>query len=120
MTSPSSKPEPGVVNAAESPGFLAEPGLTRRVLANNEKLMLVENRMEPGWAGARHSHPHEQLVYIVAGHLRFSVGERVFEVRAGDSFVIEGGVEHQAWALAPSVVFDVFTPTRKDYLPNST
>ena len=105
---------------SDSVGFLAEPGLTRRVLANNEKLMLVENQMEQSWAGARHSHPHEQLVYIVSGHLRFSVAEKTFEVRAGDSFVIPGDVEHQAWALMPSVVFDVFTPTRKDYLPNQS
>jgi|SRR5579872_3994908 len=97
--------------------FLAEPGLKRRVLAHNQRLMLVENHMELGWAGARHSHPHEQLVYVQRGSLRFSVGTVEFAVKAGDSFVIKGGVEHQAWALEPSVVLDVFTPFRADYLP---
>lgn len=104
--------------AQEGPRFSPEPGLTRRVLAHNDRLMLVENQMEPGWAGARHSHPHEQLVYILSGHLRFSVGDRTFEVRGGDNFVIKGEVEHQAWALEPSVVLDVFTPARQDYLPS--
>ena len=79
--------------------------------------MLVENHMEADWAGARHSHPHEQLVYILDGRLRFSVGSEVFEVAAGDSFVIKGGVEHQAWALESAIVLDVFTPFREDYLP---
>jgi quercetin dioxygenase-like cupin family protein len=40
----------------------------------------------------------------------------MFELGAGDSVMIKGGVEHQAWALAPSVVLDAFTPTRDDYL----
>jgi quercetin dioxygenase-like cupin family protein len=110
-------PELAFVGAAEGAGFSPEPGLIRRILANNANLMLVEHKMEPGWAGARHSHPHDQLVYVLSGHLKFGVGDRIFEVMAGDSFVIRGDVEHQAWALAASVVLDVFTPTREDYLP---
>lgn len=92
-----------------------EPGLLRQVLAYTGKLMLVRHLMEPGWVGARHSHPHEQLVYIVSGHLRFTGGGRTFDARTGDSFVVPGGVEHQACALEPSEVLDVFTPYREDY-----
>ena len=93
-----------------------EPGLTRRVGAYNEKLFLAEHRMEKGWVGAAHSHPHDQVAYVVSGHLRVAAGGRTFEVRAGDSFVVRGGIEHQASALEPSVVIDVFTPCREDYL----
>ena len=103
------------VSDSEAKFFTAEPGLLRRILAHNQRLMLVEHHMEASWAGARHSHPHDQLVYIVSGRLRFSAGAEEFEVKAGDSFVIKGGVEHQAWALEPAVVLDVFTPYREDY-----
>jgi quercetin dioxygenase-like cupin family protein len=72
--------------------------------------------MEAGWVGAAHSHPHDQMAYVISGHLRVRAGEKTFEVRAGDSFVIQGGVEHQASALEPSVVLDVFTPYREDYV----
>jgi len=41
----------------------------------------------------------------------------VDSIGAGDTFVVRGGVEHQAWALEPAVVVDVFTPTRDDYAP---
>lgn len=100
--------------------FSPEPGLRRRVLAHNEKMMLVEHRMEPTWVGARHSHPHDQTVYIVEGRLRVWCGGDEFEARAGDSFVVRGGVEHSARALGePTVVLDVFTPYREDYLPNN-
>jgi quercetin dioxygenase-like cupin family protein len=105
---------------AEPEAFSPEPGLMRRILANNPKLMLVEHRMEPGWVGARHSHPHDQLVYIISGRLLFQHGSaEKLEVVAGDSFVVKGGVEHQAWALEASHVLDVFTPTRQDYLPEA-
>jgi quercetin dioxygenase-like cupin family protein len=93
-----------------------EPGLTRRVGAYNDKLFLAEHVMEKGWVGAKHSHPHEQIVYVVLGHLKVTVGDESFDARAGDSFVVQGGVEHQASAVEPSLVIDVFTPRRDDYL----
>ena len=108
------------VVSGEVAGFSPEPGLERKILAHNPKLMLVEHVMERGWAGARHSHPHDQLVYVLRGHLRVSAGDQTFEVVAGDSFVVTGGLEHQAWALERSVVLDVFTPTREDYLPKGS
>jgi quercetin dioxygenase-like cupin family protein len=106
------------VPASEAPAaFSPEPGLLRRILAHNENMMLIEHRMENGWVGTRHSHPHDQLVYVLAGRLRFQCGDESFEGGAGESFILRGGVEHQAWALEPSLVLDVFTPYREDYLP---
>jgi quercetin dioxygenase-like cupin family protein len=105
------------VSSHEVTSFSPEPGLDRKILAHNPKLMLVEHAMQAGWKGVRHSHPHDQLVYVVAGRLRMECGDESFEVVAGDSFVVNGGVEHQATALEASVVLDVFTPTREDYLP---
>jgi quercetin dioxygenase-like cupin family protein len=95
--------------------FTPEPGMTRQVLAHSDELMLVRHYFEQGWAGALHSHPHHQLVYVVRGALRVDVGGEVFDAFAGDSFVVDGGVEHQASALEASEVLDVFTPVREDY-----
>jgi quercetin dioxygenase-like cupin family protein len=119
MTTGQAIPELTRTAEHEAKWFSAEPGLERRILAHNPKLMLVEHRMQEGWAGARHSHPHEQLAYVISGHLRVSCGAETFEAKAGDSFVVRGGVEHQAWAILPSIVLDVFTPTREDYLPKT-
>ncbi len=93
-----------------------EPGLIRRIGASNGKLMLAEHHMKKGWAGSHHSHPHEQVVYVVSGHIRAIVGANTFEARSGDSFVVAGGTEHSATALADSIVVDVFTPARDEYL----
>jgi len=105
-----------VVTSDQASPSAPEPGLTRLVGAYNEKLFLAEHRMEKGWVGAAHSHPHEQIVYVISGHLRISCAGQTFDVRSGDSFVVRGGVEHQASALEASHVIDVFTPCRNDYL----
>ena len=93
-----------------------EPGLVRRIGANNDKLLLAEHRMQRGWIGTRHRHPHDQLVYVVSGELSVTIGNETFTAHPGDSFVLRGGVEHQASALEDSVVVDVFTPCRHEYL----
>jgi quercetin dioxygenase-like cupin family protein len=109
-------PDVVVVAAAKTTQSTPEPGLTRVIGSYNDKLLLAEHRLEKGWAGTRHSHPHDQLVYVVSGHLKITCGDQTFEVRGGDSFVVRGGIEHQASAIEPSHAIDVFTPCREDYL----
>ena len=103
------------VKTGDARTFEPEAGMKRQVLAHSDQLMLVRHYFERGWVGVRHSHPHHQLVYVVSGAIRVDVDGREFDVRAGDSFVVDGGVEHQAWALEASEVLDVFTPVRDDY-----
>lgn len=92
-----------------------ESGLKRQVMSFSPAMMLVRHTMEKGWVGGKHSHPHEQLVYIVKGVIRFEYPGGALEARSGDSFLVPGGVEHQAFALEDSEVLDVFTPMRQDY-----
>jgi quercetin dioxygenase-like cupin family protein len=103
------------IKIKDRPMFSPEAGLSRQVLAYTHGLMLVRHLMEKGWVGARHSHPHEQLVYVVRGHIQFTGGGKTFDARAGDSFVVQGGIEHQASAIEESEVLDVFSPFREDY-----
>ena len=109
-------PDLVVVKHREGKTSEPEPGIKRRVLAYNEKLFLVEHEMVKGWVGSVHSHPHDQIVYVVHGHLKISCHRKIFELRTGDTFVVRGGVEHGASALEDSLVIDVFTPCREDYL----
>lgn len=109
--------ETGVIYTATSDPLTTapEPGMLRQVLAYNPHLMLVRHQFEKGWAGARHSHPHHQLVYVVNGHIRFQAQGQNWDLHSGDSIVVNGGIEHQAAALENSEVLDVFTPYREDY-----
>lgn len=92
-----------------------EPGLRRQVMSYSPAMMLVRHTMVKGWVGARHSHPHEQMVYVVRGCLRFEHPGGIFDVSPGDSFLVPGNVEHQASALEDSEALDIFTPMRQEY-----
>ena len=83
--------EMSFVKTGDAQCFAPETGMKREVLAHSDQLMLVRHSFEEGWVGARHSHPHHQLVYVVTGAIRVDVDGRVFQVRAGDSFVVDGG-----------------------------
>ena len=97
-------------------GREAYPHLARRVLAYNDKLMIVEHAMSRGSVFPAHSHPEEQLAYLVSGRIRVQCADHAFEATAGDSFVVRGGIQHQVTALEDSVALDVFTPCREDFI----
>jgi unsaturated pyranuronate lyase len=98
-----------------TPVTTPEPGMLRQVLAYNPQLMMVRHNFTRGWVGARHSHPHHQMVYIVRGHILFEAEGKNWNLRAGDSVVVDGNLDHQASALEDSEVLDIFTPYREDY-----
>jgi quercetin dioxygenase-like cupin family protein len=108
-----------VVPSLDAAMFVPEPGLRRQVMCHSPRMMLVRHRMEKGWVGARHSHPHEQMVYVASGRIAFEHPGGRFEVGPGDSFIVAGNVEHQASALEDSEVLDIFTPCREDYAPKA-
>ena len=113
-----SKTYPDFVIVAHEKGVASEPesGLKRRVLAYNDKLFLAEHEMVKGWVGRVHSHAHEQIVYVVHGHLKVTCAGETVDVRTGDTFVVRGGVKHGASAVEDSLVVDVFTPCREEYI----
>src|ERR1700724_3478452 len=85
-----------------------EPGLRRQVLAYSSAMMLVRHEMRKGWCGAAHRHPHEQMVYVIGGHIRVLVDGQEIDASTGDNFIVGSNVEHQATALEDSTVLDVF------------
>ena len=92
-------------------------GLKRRVTAYNENLMCVEVHFEEGAVGALHSHPHEQITYIISGEFEFNIGGKKKRLTAGDSTFKQPDIEHGAVCLKKGVLLDIFTPSRKDFLP---
>ena len=108
-----------VFSADDASMSTPEPGLRRQVMSFSPTMMLVRHTMAKGWVGARHSHPHEQMVYLITGHLVFESPAGRFEVKGGDCFLVPGDVPHQASALEASEVLDIFTPYREDYAPKS-
>ncbi|THH36675.1 cupin domain-containing protein [Aliishimia ponticola] len=94
----------------------ADEGVTRQVLADHATMMMVSFQFQEGASGKLHSHPHVQSTYVKSGAFRFTMGEKQFDVGAGDSFIIPSGVTHGCVCLAPGELIDCFTPRRDDFL----
>jgi quercetin dioxygenase-like cupin family protein len=92
------------------------PGVSMKPLTYGENSLLCEFHLKQGAMIPAHQHPQEQTGYLVHGSLRFfgDVGEIVVET--GCSWNFKGGVVHGAEVLEDSVVIEVFSPVRQDYL----
>ena len=95
--------------------------LLSRQFVHGEQAMLSRIQLAKGCIVPRHSHPNEQIVFILSGNLRFSVGEegaeqQVYDVRGGETLVIPGNVPHMAEALEDTDNLDIFAPPREDWI----
>jgi len=95
-------------------------GIDLKTLVYGEKTLMAEFRLQKNSVLPRHAHPHEQTGYLVKGRIRFTIGTEECEAQTGDAWCIPGGVEHGAEILEDSVVIEVFSPVREDYLPKKT
>ena len=91
-------------------------GLKRKVLAYHENLMMVEVYFEKGAVGEIHSHPHEQITYVLEGEFEFIIDGEKQIVKAGDSMFKESDVPHGAICLKEGKLLDVFTPYRENFV----
>lgn len=93
-------------------------GLSRKILAHSDELMLVEVNFTAGVEfGDLHSHPdHEQVTYVKSGKFKFTIGDQSKVVTAGDSVYMEKNIPHGAECLEDGVLLDIFTPMRADFL----
>lgn len=91
-------------------------GIQRKVLAYSDNIMTVEVHFEKGAIGTMHSHPHEQLTYVLSGEFEFTIGDEVKIVKAGDTMYKTPNVMHGCVCLEAGVLLDNFTPMRKDFI----
>lgn len=95
------------------------PGFARAGIRSDGALTTI-NWFEPGFTTrGPHAHPFDQLSYVLAGAMRFYVGNEVFDLHAPSVLHIPGGVPHCAEPIGDerALNIDVFAPIREDYLP---
>lgn len=93
-----------------------DTGITRRILARGGNMMGVEATFQKGAVGTVHRHEHEQVSYIVSGSFEYVADGVVYHLKAGDSYYVAPNVAHGATALEDSVILDIFSPQREDFL----
>ncbi len=92
-------------------------GISRKILAFDEKLMSVEVSFEKGAIGEAHLHDeHDQISYVLDGVFEYTIDSEKFIGRKGDSFYVKPNQMHGAVCLEAGRLLDIFTPQRKDFL----
>ena len=94
----------------------AVDGVLLKLLAGGDNENIQHFHVEPGATVPDHSHPHEQVGYILAGELTVLVDGEEQVATAGDSYVLAGGEPHGAENRGdvPAVGLDIFSPPRDD------
>jgi quercetin dioxygenase-like cupin family protein len=91
------------------------PGLVRRTLAQTRSIMLCEFIFDAHVEIPIHTHPNEQVGYVVEGHVEMTIDGQKFELKKGDSYAAPSNVPHGAFTFEPSIIVDTFYPPREDY-----
>lgn len=91
-----------------------------RVQVHTDHLMMVVLDFRGGPADRPdppHSHPHEQISYVVSGRVRYFLGDEHADLEPGDLVTIPAGVPHSIQLLSRTVrLADAFHPVREDFL----
>lgn len=94
-------------------------GVTMRPLAFEKRSNLCEFKLSKGYRLPAHSHPFEQTGTLISGKLNFRIADKWNLAEPGDSWSIPENVEHEVEIIEDSVVLEVFSPLRPDYLPEN-
>lgn len=99
------------------PNFPVREGITRAGF-RGENVLLVMNWLNKGMTLGMHSHPFEQIACILTGRMRWTVGDKTFEVGAGEVLRVPPNVVHGGIPISDETVLnlDIFCPIREDYL----
>ncbi|MBI2154484.1 MAG: cupin domain-containing protein [Candidatus Rokubacteria bacterium] len=104
----------GFMNLERIPEEKVTDRITRRIVTG-EKEMIAFWKMKAGAHAAAHTHPHEQISWMLSGKMEFRLGSEKRTCGPGDIVVIPSGVEHEAWFPEDTEVIDLWSPPREDF-----
>ena len=90
--------------------------IRRKFFQPGEQIMSMLVEFEEGGIGPEHSHPHEQLGFVVRGAIEMTIGGQAVRVTAGEQIHVPGNVLHSVLALEDTLLLETFTPLREDLL----
>lgn len=91
-------------------------GVTLRAVSG-ENTMMTFFDLDEGAVIPSHSHPHEQISYVLAGELEFTLEGVTRVLTKGQGVVIRPNLAHGARVTqGPAKALDAWYPIREDYL----
>lgn len=86
-----------------------------RMPTHGGALMICGPRFESGTTVPLHSHPHEQVSYILSGKFESAIVDRILTISAGDKTYKQPGIFHGARCLSSGELLDIFSPMCEDF-----
>jgi quercetin dioxygenase-like cupin family protein len=95
-------------------------GIKRKVV-HGGGCTVTYNSAEPGHQTKPHSHPQEQVVYMIEGKADWTVDDRVYPTGPGSILVIPPNAMHfiNNTGDKACIELDVFVPKRDDYVQSN-
>jgi quercetin dioxygenase-like cupin family protein len=90
--------------------------LLQRQFVVGQEIMMARILLKKGCVVPEHSHPNEQLTYILDGTLKFWIDGKEIVAHAGEVLCIPSNMPHKAEALEDTVDLDIFNPPRADWI----
>lgn len=89
-------------------------GVHNMAMLTGERTNLLRFRIKPAGQVPEHSHPHEQIGYIVSGEATFTADGETQILKAGDAYRLPGDEPHRLENHGDDAVIgiDVFSPPR--------
>jgi quercetin dioxygenase-like cupin family protein len=113
---------PVIIENITTPEIVNE-GLERRI-AYLDNLMVAVCDFTNGpmsHADPPHSHPHEQITYVVEGELFLFLDRNKHHLAPGDVFLVPSDLPHCIQTISKYVrLIDCFSPVRKDFIKKGT
>ncbi len=87
-----------------------------RRFITGESMTVGRFALKRGGAVPPHAHPNEQISIVLSGALRFTTDGVDTIVRGGEAMQIPGNALHGVEVLEDTIVIDVFSPVRQDWI----
>jgi quercetin dioxygenase-like cupin family protein len=85
------------------------------LLASGPECMMTKMHYRVGDQIPFHSHPNEQIGYVVFGRVRVLTRDAAVELGSGDTYSIPANVEHSIEILEDADEVQVFSPPRPEF-----
>jgi quercetin dioxygenase-like cupin family protein len=100
---------------ADVPSEQINESITRRFITG-DSLTVGRFELKKGGVVPAHSHANEQISIVISGALLFRIDGRETIVKAGEVMQIPGHVAHEVEVVEDTLVVDVFSPVRQDWI----
>ena len=91
-------------------------GVRRKIMAYDDKLMLVRVEFEADGVGTLHQHYHSQITHVESGIFEVEIAGEKRVLKTGDAFCIPSNMLHGVVCLEAGVLIDAFSPMREDFI----